>query len=88
MALPDRLFGYNLLVRNRPDDVLTPGFLETVDVAEPYEYARSVYREPAEGDTLDRLLYLDWALTLTDNDLPKVRIACAVIVGDQAEEKQ
>lgn len=76
VPLPDRLFSYNLLVRNDPLSVLTPEFLAGVNPDEPYEYARQVYREPPHGDALDRMLYLDWALTLTDNDLPKVRRAC------------
>jgi asparagine synthase (glutamine-hydrolysing) len=76
VPLPDRLFSYNLLVRNPPASVLTAEFLETVDTLAPYEYARGLYREPAAGDALDRMLYLDWALTLTDNDLPKVKVAC------------
>jgi asparagine synthase (glutamine-hydrolysing) len=76
VPLPDRLFSYNLLVRNDPSTVLTQDFLGTVDPASPYEYARAVYRQPRQGDALDRMLYLDWTLTLTDNDLPKVRMAC------------
>jgi asparagine synthase (glutamine-hydrolysing) len=78
VPLPDRLFAYNLLVRSDPATVLDPGFLARVDRAAPLAYAGAVYREPASGDALDRMLYLDWALTLTDNDLPKVRIACAL----------
>jgi asparagine synthase (glutamine-hydrolysing) len=76
VPLPDRLFSYYLLVRNDPSTVLTPEFLRSVDQAAPYDYARMIYREPAHGDALDRMLYLDWTLTLTDNDLPKVRTAC------------
>jgi len=76
VPLPDRLFAYNLLVRNRPGDVLTGEFLRSVDTQSPYDYARAIYGEPPGGDALDRMLYLDWALTLTDNDLPKVRFAC------------
>ncbi len=76
IPLPDRLFGYNLLARNDPGTVLTPEFLKNIDPREPYDYARSIYAEPADGDALDRMLYLDWTLTLTDNDLPKVRAAC------------
>jgi asparagine synthase (glutamine-hydrolysing) len=76
VPLPDRLYGYNLLVRNDPSAVLTREFLATVDVESPYRYARAIYGEPAAGDALDRMLYLDWTTTLTDNDLPKVNVAC------------
>lgn len=74
VPLPDRLFSYNLLARNPPGDVLTREFLDSVDAESPYRYARTVFGEPRHGDSLDRMLYLDWALTLTDNDLPKVRV--------------
>ncbi|CAG0939149.1 asparagine synthase (glutamine-hydrolysing) [Gammaproteobacteria bacterium] len=76
VPLPDRLFSYNLLVRNDPAGVLTPEFLRQIDPDAPHAYARAVYAEPATGDALDRMLYLDWALTLADNDLRKVRMAC------------
>jgi len=78
VPLPDRLFSYNLLARNAPDKVLTPEFLAQVDVASPYQYARSVYNTPDDADTLDRMLFLDWTLTLADNDLPKVRGTCNI----------
>lgn len=75
IPLPDRLFGYNLLVRNAPDSVLTSPFLREIDTESPYRYVRQLFAEPRNGDVLDRMLYLDWTLTLTDNDLPKVRVA-------------
>ncbi|MBM4197412.1 MAG: asparagine synthase [Gammaproteobacteria bacterium] len=76
VPLPDRLYSYNLLVRHDVRNVLTPAFLADVDVESPYEYARNLYRVPPSGDSLDRMLYLDWTTTLTDNDLPKVTVAC------------
>lgn len=78
VPLPDRLYSYNLLVRNDPASVLTREFLGVVDTDAPYEYARRLYREPATGDSLDRMLYLDWTTTLTDNDLPKVMTTAAL----------
>lgn len=76
VALPDRLFSYNLLVRNDPATVLTTDFLRSVDPLGSLDYARRCFREPAGGDVVDRMLYLDWAVTLADNDLRKVRRAC------------
>jgi asparagine synthase (glutamine-hydrolysing) len=75
IPLPERLFSYNLLVRNDPAEVLTPEFLRQVDAGSPYRYAKSLYQEPPAGDVLDRMLYLDWTLTLSENDLPKVQVA-------------
>jgi asparagine synthase (glutamine-hydrolysing) len=77
VPLPDRLFSYNLLVRNRPDTVLTGDFLAGIDTESPYEYARAIFRAPADGDALDRMMFLDWTTTLTDNDLPKVCVTAA-----------
>jgi asparagine synthase (glutamine-hydrolysing) len=78
VPLPDRLYSYNLLARNDPASVLTRDFLGAVDIDAPYGYARRLYREPATGDSLDRMLYLDWTTTLTDNDLPKVMVTAAL----------
>ncbi len=72
--LPDRLYSYNLLVRNAPASVLAGDFLATIDVESPYRYARALFAAPDSGDVVDRMMYLDWTITLTDNDLPKVRV--------------
>ncbi|MCK6371751.1 MAG: asparagine synthase C-terminal domain-containing protein [Gammaproteobacteria bacterium] len=78
MPLPDRLFSYNLLVRLAPAEVLTASFFASIDGEAPYRYARSLYAAPAAGDAVDRMMYLDWTTTLTDNDLPKVRVTSAL----------
>ena len=78
VPLPDRLYAYNLLARNAPDRVLTPEFLADIDIESPYRYARSIYDTPQSADALDRMLFLDWTLTLADNDLPKVRGTCEI----------
>lgn len=78
VPLPDRLFAYNLLARNAPEKVLTPEFLAQIDTDSPYAYAREIFAAPIDADPLDRMLFLDWNLTLADNDLPKVRATCAI----------
>ncbi len=73
--LPRRMYRYNLLERHAPEAALTRPFLERVDTSEPLDYLDMLYNQPVEGDFLDRLLYLDWTVTLADNDLRKVRAA-------------
>ena len=73
--LPRRMYRYNLLERHAPETALTRSFLDKVDTGEPLDYLDMLYNQPAEGDFLDRLLYLDWTVTLADNDLRKVRAA-------------
>lgn len=77
-ALPDRLESHNLLNTTSPAHVFDPGLLAEMDIAEPlHELARRYHSAEAESP-LDRMLFLDWKITLADNDLRKVNAACAV----------
>lgn len=76
VPLPDRLQSYNYLHRHAPGEVFEVRFLESVDVAQPLSLWRSEYGAPGEGDAVNRMLFLDWAFTLHDNDLVKVNTAC------------
>ena len=44
--------------------------------AEPLRLWREEYAAPERGDAINRMLFLDWAFTLHDNDLVKVNTAC------------
>ena len=76
VALPDRLQSYNYLHRHAPSEVFVDAFLESVDAALPLQLWRQEYATPDHGDAVDRMLFLDWAFTLHDNDLVKVNTAC------------
>jgi len=76
IPLPARLFTYHLLVRNPPAEILVPAFLQQVDTEQPFRFLQSLFDEPVAGDTLDRMMFLDWTVTLADNDLRKVRTTC------------
>ncbi len=76
IPLPARMFTYHLLVRNSPSEILTPTFLQQIDIEWPFRFLQSLYDEPVGGDTLDRMMFLDWTITLADNDLRKVRTTC------------
>jgi asparagine synthase (glutamine-hydrolysing) len=74
--LPDRLQSYNFLHRHDPAEVFAPAFLASVDAAQPLRLWREEYALPAHADAVNRMLFLDWAFTLHDNDLVKVNGAC------------
>jgi len=76
MPLPDRLQSYNFLHRHAAADIFSESFLAGVDVEEPLRLLRSIYRRPREASELNRMLYLDWQITLADNDLRKVSNMC------------
>jgi asparagine synthase (glutamine-hydrolysing) len=74
--LPDRLQDYNYLHRFSPAEMLEGDFLAQVDLAAPQRLQREIYDRPRDASALNRMLYLDWQLTLADNDLRKVGRAC------------
>jgi asparagine synthase (glutamine-hydrolysing) len=84
MPMPDRLQSYNFLHRHAASDIFTDAFLTEVDAEEPIELLRSIYHRPDQASDLNRMLYLDWQITLADNDLRKVSHMCAFAGVDVA----
>ncbi len=76
MGLPDRLQSYNFLNRFDPHGVFDREWLAAIDQQAPWQAWRERYWAPAETDSLQRMLYLDWKFTLADNDLVKVNRMC------------
>lgn len=76
VPLPDRLETYNFLHRIPPDTIFEPDFLGAIAGDHPLARLRTLYAVPAEASVLNRMLYLDWQITLADNDLRKVEGAC------------
>jgi asparagine synthase (glutamine-hydrolysing) len=76
VRLPDRLQSYNYLHHHASSEVFTAQFLESVDTVLPLRLWREEFAAPERGDTVERMLFLDWAFTLHDNDLVKVNTAC------------
>jgi asparagine synthase (glutamine-hydrolysing) len=76
VPLPDRLHDYNFLNRVDLNAVFAPDFLDTVDGDAPLEIQRQTYRRVPDATALNRMLYLDWEITLHDNDLVKVNRMC------------
>lgn len=76
VPLPDRLQTYNFLHRQSASEVFDPGLLGSIDPDRPLELLRAEYASAASGDPVNRMLLLDWKVTLHDNDLVKVNTAC------------
>lgn len=82
--LPDRLQSYNFLHRHAAAEIFTDDILNDVDMALPLNLLRSIYQRPEPACSLNRMLYLDWQITLADNDLRKVSHMCALAGVDVA----
>ncbi|MGD1982579.1 MAG: asparagine synthase-related protein [Chromatiaceae bacterium] len=76
IPLPERLQSYNFINRLGVSKVCSPALIEAIDVAEPTDLERAIYDAPNGATQLNRMLYLDWHHTLTDNDLRKVNRMC------------
>jgi len=76
IPLPDRLQIYNFLHRHDPLEMFNRDYLQTVDTNIPLTIQRQQYARPQNASELNRMLYLDWLITLADNDLRKVSSMC------------
>ncbi|WP_460034299.1 asparagine synthetase B family protein [Methylothermus subterraneus] len=77
LPLPERLETYNFLHRTPLSDIFETDFLASIPTDWPIEHLKEIYHRP-KASMLQRLLYLDWKLTLADNDLRKVNRTCAL----------
>ncbi|MEQ9567460.1 MAG: asparagine synthase C-terminal domain-containing protein, partial [Pseudomonadales bacterium] len=74
--LPDRLQFYSFLEQNSPDQVFQPDFLSAIDARQPSALLNALYATPEGASSLNHMLFMDWQVTLADNDLRKVNKAC------------
>ncbi len=77
IGMPGRLESYNFLMRTPHQDVFQKDFLAQIDPTHPIANMKRVYDRAPSEVMLDKMLYLDWQLTLADNDLRKVGGMCA-----------
>ena len=84
MPLPDRLQSYNFLHQHAASEIFSDAFLAEVNPESPLDLLRSIYHRPTQASDLNRMLYLDWQITLADNDLRKVSHMCALAGVDVA----
>ncbi len=76
VPMPARMETYNLLDRFGVAQVLSPDFIRNVDTDGPLRHLSAVYNGANASSLINRMLALDFKLTLTDNDLPKVSRMC------------
>jgi asparagine synthase (glutamine-hydrolysing) len=76
VAMPARLETYNLLGRYGPSQVFTSEFLAGTDIGQPLASLAHTYGKSEAHSLINRMLELDFKVTLADNDLPKVARAC------------
>lgn len=76
--LPERLWSYSFLEQTAPTDVFCEEFLRSVDCEDVRRTLRATYERTIGQPVTDRMLHLDWQITLADNDLRKVNQACAL----------
>jgi asparagine synthase (glutamine-hydrolysing) len=82
--MPERYESYNLLERLGLATVFTPDFLHSVDPLVPHGHMRSLWQSTPDDALINRMLALDFHLTLADNDLPKVTRMCELAGIDVA----
>jgi len=82
--LPDRLQDYNFLHRHDVREIFHPDLLAAIDTGAPLSVQRACYHRPNGASSLNRMLYLDWKITLHDNDLVKVNRMCELAGVDVA----
>jgi len=76
IPLPDRLETYNLFHMMPPSEILNDDFLSVIDFDANLNIMRDRYNAVDDAGILNKMLYLDWKLTLADNDLRKVNRMC------------
>jgi asparagine synthase (glutamine-hydrolysing) len=84
MPMPERYDSYNLLERLGAANVLTADFLAGIDTAAPARRLREIYGASDAQSLINRMLALDFQITLADNDLPKVTRMCELAKIDVA----
>ncbi|MEM9253823.1 MAG: asparagine synthase C-terminal domain-containing protein [Pseudomonadota bacterium] len=82
--LPERLQSYNFLHRHRAQDIFCEDFLRAISPLQPLTLQKEIFQRPDSATDLNRMLYMDWQITLADNDLRKVSHMCALAGVDVA----
>ena len=78
VPMPERMESYNFLSRTDPRTIFQANFLDAVNPGHPLALLQEVYQRAPTPSLLNRMLYLDWKITLADNDLRKVNRMCAL----------
>ncbi|MGB8435303.1 MAG: asparagine synthase-related protein [Burkholderiales bacterium] len=84
LPMPARYETYNLLDRLGRERILTPEFLESIDVRHPQALLEETFRGTDAGSLVNQMLAIDLKFTLADNDLRKVTRMCEAAGMDVA----
>ena len=77
LPTPARMQHYNLLNRLGAANVFEADFLRDINPHAPQLLLNSIYDGALSNTQLNKMLALDWRVTLADSDLPKVTSMCA-----------
>ncbi|HHJ39390.1 MAG TPA: asparagine synthase [Methylothermaceae bacterium] len=78
IPMPERMETYNFLRRTPLSQIFEPDFLTSINHGWPIEHLQEVYNRPKKASMLKQMLWLDWKITLADNDLRKVNQMCSL----------
>lgn len=84
VGMPARLETYNLLGRYGAAQVFTDDFLQSADLGNPLACLERDYGRSEAKTLINKMLALDFKITLADNDLPKVVRSCELAGVDIA----
>lgn len=76
IPMPERMETYNFLHRTPLSDIFNADFLVQVDADAPTAHQKEVYEQANTDQMLKRMLFMDWKITLADNDIRKVSRTC------------
>jgi len=76
--MPARMETYNFLHRTPLEKIFERDFLGSINTDWPLLHLQEIYQRPASASMLKRMLWLDWKITLADNDLRKVNRMCTL----------
>jgi asparagine synthase (glutamine-hydrolysing) len=82
--MPARLQHYNLMLRIGEDELIEQRLLLATNRNWPWVHQQSLFDANPSASILNKQLQLDWQMTLADNDLPKVNMACQLAGIDVA----
>ncbi|WP_165839998.1 asparagine synthetase B family protein [Motiliproteus coralliicola] len=84
MTVPQNLEYFNFLNLIERQEIFSDAMLQATDQQEPDRRCQQLFDQLEHGDTLDRMLFMDWKHTLADNDLVKVNSMCRLAGVDVA----
>lgn len=82
LPFAQRIQYYSFIEQSGYASVFSTNFLRKVDPEHPIRHIQHLFDTAPYEDYLKRMLYVDWRITLADNDLRKVRLACDIAGAD------